>query len=406
MGSPERFDRDLDLNALLAGFPSVRLAAALGSLLGEGYLLRDDSGETVLAGRGAHPCEGGIPLRHQLDDVGTLSAPTAAPENLRAAAALLELLFDAGARLRMAADLHLQAVHEDYQVLLAKHAALAESEARYRALAAELEARVASQVATIERNQRQLYQAEKMASVGQLAAGVAHEINNPLGFILSNLATGRGYLRQFERLSGLLESADAAALQDYWRAQGLGGALRDFAALLDESAEGAARVARIVADLKAFSSVDAAGEEDADLNEQLRAVANMARPRLPAGATLTLDLAPLPRLRCHAGRLNQAFLNLLLNAAQAVGEDGDIRIASTATPGGICVSVSDNGAGIPAALLTRVFEPFFTTREVGAGTGLGLTVARDIVMAHGGGIALESEAGRGTRVRIELPRRS
>ncbi|MBK6630974.1 MAG: hypothetical protein IPG33_07925 [Betaproteobacteria bacterium] len=97
MGSPERFDRDLDLNALLAGFPSVRLAAALGSLLGEGYLLRDDSGETVLAGRGAHPCEGGIPLRHQLDDVGTLSAPTAAPENLRAAAALLELLFDAGA---------------------------------------------------------------------------------------------------------------------------------------------------------------------------------------------------------------------------------------------------------------------------------------------------------------------
>ncbi len=195
-------------------------------------------------------------------------------------------------------------------------------------------------------------------------------------------------------------------MQDYWRAQGLGGALRDFAALLDESAEGAARVARIVADLKAFSSVDAAGEEDADLNEQLRAVANMARPRLPAGATLTLDLAPLPRLRCHAGRLNQAFLNLLLNAAQAVGEDGDIRIASTATPGGICVSVSDNGAGIPAALLTRVFEPFFTTREVGAGTGLGLTVARDIVMAHGGGIALESEAGRGTRVRIELPRRS
>lgn len=405
MGTPERFDRDLDLKALLAGFPAARLAAALGSLLGDGFLLCDEGGETVLAGRSARPCEGAIPLRHQLDDVGALSAPTAAPENLRAAAALLELLIDAGARLRMAADLHLQAVHEDYEALLAKHAALAESEARYRALATELEARVQSQVATIERSQRQLYQAEKMASVGQLAAGVAHEINNPLGFILSNLATGRGYLRQFERLSGLLAGGDTAALQECWRAQDLDGALRDFAALLDESAEGAARVARIVADLKAFSSVDAAGEEEADLNEQLRTVAGMARPRLPAGATLTLDLAPLPRLHCHAGRLNQAFLNILLNAAQAVGEGGDVRIASSAAPHGIGVTISDNGAGIPAALLTRVFEPFFTTRDVGAGTGLGLTVARDIVLAHGGRIDLESEAGRGTRVRIELPRR-
>jgi signal transduction histidine kinase len=129
----------------------------------------------------------------------------------------------------------------------------------------------------------------------------------------------------------------------------------------------------------------------------------MARTRLPAGAALTLDLAPLPRLRCHAGRLNQAFLNLLLNAAQAVGADGEVRITSMETPAGIAITIRDNGAGIPAEVQARVFEPFFTTREVGAGTGLGLTVARDIVLAHGGSIALQSEPGRGTRAEIILP---
>lgn len=403
MGNPAQFDRDLDLSSLLAGFPRARLAAVLVGLLGDSFSLRDESGEVILAGRNARPGQAGIPLQHQLDSVGMLSAPEAAPENLRAAAALLEILADAGARLRMAADLHLQAVHEDYQSLLAKHAALAASEDRYRTLAEELDARVRAQVATIEHTQRQLYQAEKLASVGQLAAGMAHEINNPLGFILSNLATARGYLRQFARLSGLAENADAAGLKEYWQAHGLEAALRDFAALVEESAEGAERMAGIVADLKTFSRVDAAGEEAVDLNEHLRAVANMARPRLPAAAALTLSLAPLPRLRCNAGRLNQAFLNLLLNAAQAVGANGEIRLATAAEPGGIRVTIMDNGTGIPAELQGRVFDPFFTTREVGAGTGLGLTVARDAVLAHGGSIALDSAPGRGTRVEVFLP---
>jgi signal transduction histidine kinase len=403
MGSPERFDRDLNLKTLLANVSPTRLAGVLRGLLGDDFSLRDDDGEEVLAGPRAHPHEGGIPLQHQLDCVGTLSAPAAAPENLQAAAALLDLLMEAGARLRMAADLHLQAVHEDYEMLRSQHAALAESESRYRALAGELEARVQEQVATIEHTRRQLYQAEKLAAVGQLAAGVAHEINNPLGFILSNLATARGYLRHFARLSGIVAQSDAAALKDYWLSHGLDHALRDFADLVEESAAGAERMARIVADLKTFSSIDAAGETVADLNEHLRTVAGVARPRLPDGASLVLDLATLPPLRCHAGRLNQAFLNLLINAAQAVGPDGSIRIVSAATPDGIRIAVEDDGAGVPEGMLERVFEPFFTTRAVGAGTGLGLTVARDVVMAHGGRIRLERLPGRGTRAEIILP---
>ncbi len=403
MGSPERFDRDLDLKTLLAGIRPTRLAAVLRSLLGERFSLCDSQGTAVLDGGCETPCEGGIPLQHQLAQVGTLAAPEAPPQNLQAAAELLEVVFDAHARLRMAADLHLQSVHEDYEALQAQHAALADSEARYRALAGELEARVQAQVLTIEHARRQLYQAEKLAAVGQLAAGVAHEINNPLGFILSNLATARDYLRMLARLSGLAGQADAAALKAFWQAHALDEVLRDFADLVEESAEGAGRMARIVADLKAFSSVDAAGEEIADLNENLRTVAGMARPRLPDGATLALELAPLPPLRCHAGRLNQAFLSLVINALQAVGPGGNIRIATAAVPEGIRIAVEDDGAGIPENLLERVFEPFFTTREVGAGTGLGLTVARDIVMAHGGRIRLENLRGGGARAEIVLP---
>ncbi|MBI3140513.1 MAG: two-component sensor histidine kinase [Rhodocyclales bacterium] len=400
---PEAFDREPDLKSLLAGLPRARLAAALASLLGEGFRLCDNDGEELLAGAHADSCSGAVPLHHQLDLLGTLAAPQAAPRQLQAAASLLELLLDAGVRLRMAADLHVQAMHEDYRALLAEHAALAESEARYKALAAELEERVRSQVATIEHAQRQLYEAEKMASVGQLAAGVAHEINNPMGFIRSNLGTAQGYLRRLAALGPPVKVGGIDAITGTWARNDLDFVLEDFAALLAESIAGAERVARIVADLKDFSSIDVAEEKAVDLNECLQAVANVARPQLAGRAELVLELAPLPKLTCHAGRLNQVFLGLVQNAAQALGEGGRIRIGSATAPGEIRIAVADNGCGIPAAVLPRIFDPFFTTREVGKGTGLGLTVARDIVAAHGGRIEVDSAPGRGTTVTIILP---
>lgn len=402
---PEPFDRARDLRTLLAILPQQKLSGTLSALLGEGWRICDEAGATLLTGSGSgdnHETVA-LPLRFQLDTLGALAVGSAPPAAARAATQTIELLIDAAARLHMASDLHIQAMHEDYQTLLAKHAALADSEARYKLLATELDERVKAQVHTIETAQRQLYQAEKMASVGQLAAGMAHEINNPIGFLRSNLKTAADYLQRFGQMAPLIERAGASALSDYWRHNELDFVIEDFTALIDESAGGAERVAAIVAALKDFSSIDAIDAASVDLNDNLRTVANVARTQLPEQADVVLDLSPLPRFACHAGRLNQVFLSLVQNAAQAVGGDGEIRIASATEADTIRITISDNGAGIPAEILPRIFDPFFTTRDVGKGTGLGLTVARDIVASHGGRIEVESATDRGTRVQVILP---
>jgi signal transduction histidine kinase len=304
----------------------------------------------------------------------------------------------------MASELHLETVQEDYEELQRKHAALQASEARYRELAAQLEQRVAEQVKTIEAAQRQLYQSEKLASVGQLAAGVAHEINNPIGFIVSNLSTAQGYVQRLNTFAVRLHAAMATAeLQQAWREDDLDFVLRDFVALLAESSEGAARVARIVTDLKGFSRVDQVGAEEADINDVIRQVCNVAAGQVRGRAKVTLQLGTLPRLRCNSAQLGQVFLNLLLNAADAVAAPGEIRFESDMAENSIRVRVSDNGRGIAAELLPRIFDPFFTTKTVGSGTGLGLTVSNDIVKAHGGSIEVASTVGKGSTFTVWLP---
>ncbi len=367
------FDRDLSAEELLP--PTVRTAAlqALTSLLGDCQLLTQ-----------ARP--GAVPVRHEIETLFWLWA-TAPTEQLTAAAALLELLMRAEARYRMASTLHLEALRHDFDELTRRNEALVASEARYRDLASHLEQRVAAQVQQIEQTQRQLFHAEKMVSLGQLAAGVAHEINNPLGFIRSNLNSARGYLEEL-----------AAPLQG----RGQDELLEDFAALLRESIEGADRVAHIVASLKDFSGVDGEALVVADLNQVIEQVLEVSHSRL-AGITLQRNLQPLPKLRCHAANLGQVVLQLLLNAVDAVAPGGVIRITSALRDGQITLAVLDNGAGIAPEHLSRIFDPFFTTKPVGSGAGLGLTVSNDIVHAHGGHIAVESRLGAGTQVRVTLP---
>lgn len=401
----QRFDREPELEELLAGPARARVEAALAGLLGGDYRVVDAGGKTVLGAgaTGAAPAAQRAPLRLQLETLGYLEAPCAPPHRLAAAAALIEVLLLATARYRMASDLHLEAVHADFEALRQQHAALRESERRYRELAEELESRVQEQVKTIESAQRQLYQAEKMASVGQLAAGVAHEINNPIGFLRSNLNTASGYVRRLGVLAPLIESRDMERLAAQWQRDDFTFVVEDFAALLEESISGADRVARIVADLKTFSSIDKAEQEVTDLNESLRTVCRVAAAEIGARAQVSLELQPLPPLRCNAGRLNQVFLNLLLNAAQAVAGEGMIRIQTAAGGNELRIAVSDNGRGIAEQDLARIFDPFYTTRPVGSGTGLGLPVARDIVRAHGGRIEVRSKPGAGTTVTVFLP---
>ena len=264
--------------------------------------------------------------------------------------------------------------------------------------------------------QSHILQQEKMASIGQLAAGVAHEINNPIGFIMSNLGTLQKYSQKFIRfievqgkalaaVGGGLESIDAALgeVQEERRSLKLDYVAEDVGSLVRESLEGAERVKRIVQDLKSFSRVDEVGYKTADINEGIESTINIVWNELKYKVTLKKDYGTIPVTKCNLGQLNQVFMNLLVNAAQAIEKQGDIVVKTWDENGSIFVSVSDTGCGITPDKISRIFEPFFTTKEAGKGTGLGLSIAYDIVKKHSGEIRVESELGKGSAFIVRIP---
>lgn len=264
--------------------------------------------------------------------------------------------------------------------------------------------------------QSQLLQQEKMSSIGQLAAGVAHEINNPMGFIMSNLNTLRKYL---DRLQGFITTQQSAlqnvavepstamnalhAMESERAARKIDFVLADAESLLAESLDGAERVKRIVQDLKGFSRIDEAESKMADINAGLESTVNIVWNEIKYKAVVHKEYGNIPLTKCYPGQLNQVFMNILINAAQAIPDSGAIGIRTWSEQGWIFVAISDTGAGIPAEKTGRIFEPFYTTKEVGKGTGLGLSIAYDIVKKHGGDIAVQSEMGKGTTFTVTIP---
>ncbi|OGU06590.1 MAG: histidine kinase [Geobacteraceae bacterium GWC2_58_44] len=257
----------------------------------------------------------------------------------------------------------------------------------------------------------QLLQQEKMASIGQLAAGVAHEINNPMGFISSNLGTMGKYL---ERLTGFLELQSAGIeehapeklreeIAEARRRAKVDYILDDCRSLLAESQDGAERVRTIVQNLKSFSRADEGRASYVDLNECLESTVTIAWNELKYKTTLKRDYGELPQVKCLPQQLNQVFLNLLVNAAHAIEKQGEVTIRTRRDNDQVTVAIHDTGCGIPEANRNRIFEPFFTTKEVGKGTGLGLSISYDIIKKHGGNIEVESEVGMGTTFTIILP---
>ncbi|MCY1015514.1 PAS domain S-box protein [Pyxidicoccus sp. MSG2] len=249
-----------------------------------------------------------------------------------------------------------------------------------------------------ERHQMQarLLLAERMASVGTLAAGVAHEINNPLAYLTANLAFAR------EELSNLL--ADGTRELE----PKLAGSVADARSALAEAQQGAERVRTIVRDLKTFSRVDSADNTDVDVRQVLESTLNLATTEIRHRAQLVKQFDEVPRVRANESRLGQVFLNLLVNAAQAIPggtpDRHEIRVATRLGSGGrVMVEVADTGTGIPSEHLPRLFDPFFTTKEPGVGTGLGLSICHSLVAALGGEIHVESEQGKGSTFRVLLP---
>ena len=396
------FDHDISLDELLKVVELDRLRVVLESMLGPELRLVTPDGAVMLGASEPDPDAGCAAFKLELEPIGYIELTR--HEGLPAAVVLMEILMQSAARYFMAAAVQMESVQQDYAELQERNNQIQASEERYRQLAGDLEQRVSDQVRTIEATQRQLYQAEKLVSVGQLAAGIAHEINNPIGFIKSNLNTADGYLERFRRLGALLrDGQDLAQLRAAWQQEGLDQALDDFSALLTESNDGVMRVANIVSALRDFSSIDRAAETFVDINTLIENTCHVASGELGARIELTTDFGVLPVLRCHSARLGQVFLSLLLNAVQAIPEHGVISIATSSEACEIRVRISDTGKGIPDDVQARMFEPFYTTRGVGQGTGLGLTMARDVVQVLGGRIEVQSQVGVGTTFTVILP---
>jgi PAS domain S-box-containing protein len=267
----------------------------------------------------------------------------------------------------------------------------------------------------------QLFQSEKMASIGQLAAGVAHEINNPTGFVSSNLKTLSEYiedisslLKEYRKLFAKLKQNsgidDLAGIPEHLKRitaieeeADFEFVLKDIFELIEESREGTERIKKIVQDLKDFAHPGEDKPKFADINKNMDSTVNVVWNELKYKADVAKDYGELPRVQCYPQLLNQVFMNLLVNAAQSIEKHGRIRIKTRADNGYVEIKISDTGPGIPKENLHRIFDPFYTTKDVGKGTGLGLNVAYNIIKKHHGKIDVKSDVGKGTTFTVRIP---
>jgi signal transduction histidine kinase len=252
-----------------------------------------------------------------------------------------------------------------------------------------LEARVEARTRELRETQAQLVQSEKMRSLGQLVAGVAHELNNPIGFVHANLQLLEEYVERLMRSD--LEPARRRRSRDA------------IEKLLMRSQEGTERVKQIVQDLRTFSRTDQAELTQVSLNEAIERTLALMEARLKGGVAVEKDLGALPEVRCYAGQLNQVFMNVLMNACDAMNGRGKITVRTRPEPDGVLLEFGDDGPGMGPEVRSRIFEPFFTTKPVGKGTGLGLSISHGIIERHGGAMTVDSEPGRGARFTIRLP---
>lgn len=268
-------------------------------------------------------------------------------------------------------------------------------------------------IGKLEEAQNQMLQSEKLASIGQLAAGVAHEINNPIGFVNSNLGSLDGYVRNLLSILDAYQNIENAlgasaperqAINDLKKKLDFDYLREDICTLVEESKSGLDRVKKIVQNLKDFSHVDASDEwQLADLHKGLDSTLNVVNNEIKYKAEVIREYGKLPEIECLPSQLNQVFMNLLVNAAHAIEERGTITIRTGSQADQVWVEVSDTGKGISPEHIKKIFDPFFTTKPIGKGTGLGLSLSYGIIQKHHGRFEVQSEVGKGTTFRVWLP---
>ena len=268
---------------------------------------------------------------------------------------------------------------------------------------------LANSKTALERLQAQLVHTEKMASLGQLSAGIAHELNNPAGFVYGNMDILRVYLADLERLLSAYDQVtlppDAAVTINSLKTEiNYEKLLRDLSSIMSDCREGAQRICDVVKNLRLFSRLDEAELKRVDIHEGLDSTIRLLSRYYSDGRiVLHRDYGELPAVNCYAGQLNQVWMNLLGNAAQAVPDQGEVSIATRRDGDWVTIAISDTGTGIAEDQLSRIFDPFFTTKPVGEGTGLGLSISYGIIERHGGTITVTSEVGSGTTFTVRIP---
>lgn len=274
----------------------------------------------------------------------------------------------------------------------------------------------------LESMQTLVLQSEKMASIGQLAAGVAHEINNPTGYVYNNLNALEKYhsdlreiiekyrdmLQQMQSLtiSGQVDAKMKERIEDlisFEKKIDIDFLMEDVIDLISDCKEGTRRIKTIVMDLKAFAHPGDETMQSTDINNGLKSTLNLANNELKYKALVKTDFGKIPFVMAIPQQLNQVFMNILVNAAQAIEKKGEISVKTREVKGVVEVVISDTGCGIPQERLTKIFDPFFTTKPVGMGTGLGMHIVRNIIEKHNGDIQIQSQEGKGTTFTVRLP---
>jgi signal transduction histidine kinase len=299
----------------------------------------------------------------------------------------------------LTSEIHTTIINHSYDELLSINKELSASEQKYRELAESLEIKVRERTEELKQAHTIMLQQEKMASIGSLAAGVAHEINNPMGFISSNLRTLSKYFSKAKEMLSHYKSAVSSvpelekATGEKWKQLKLDFVFEDSMNLIDESLSGAERITVIVKNLRAVSHIDDSETGIMDINSEIDSIISLLAHETPFGTEFIRNYSGIPGFQCRLGLLSQAFLNILLNALQCRQDGLTVTITTSSDEESIYISIADNGPGISQEIKDRIFEPFFTTKEVGKGQGLGLTTAYDSITSHNGSIEVENRNG-------------
>lgn len=406
---------EAEITPLLTG--TVRVGA-------DRVLLKQADGKTLWghgAGNSTDPVRFELPLTLEGEAVGSIvvEGPRAQEVSLRGLAGLLtvavQTIVTNNLKRMLTTEIHTTVINQSYDELLATNQKLSLSEGRYRELAESLERKVAGRTAELQRVHAKLLQQEKLAAVGQLAAGMAHEINNPLGFISSNLNSLKKYADNLLEMLDFYQSTFSKIRLDEQTLElaaqkskklKLALIMTDITALINQSLDGCTRVAKIVADLKGFAHIDESQEVVVDLNREIDRTLSVLSHQMPPDASIVKKYGGLPGFTCNAAEICQIFFNIILNAVQARPAGLQLTIETRQDNDQITIVFADNGPGVNPEVINRIFEPFFTTKAVGAGMGMGLTAAYDVITAYGGAIEASSKPGQGTTFTIKLPLRN